>query len=196
MACLITARLLIQVKDELSINTNIKLFAWSDSNVCLHWISGKQKAYKPFVENRVTEIRRLLNISCWRHISGKSNPADFGTKEFAVTRWIDNALWWHGPAEMSSSHESFCLDIDDHDIQNANVEAKCDAIQLVTTICEPTIDVYRFSNYARPLRTVCYVYKFYHRLKTPQIPNELTFTAEQFLHARNCLIIMSQKQQF
>ena len=38
---------------------------FTDSTVALHWILGVDKSWKPFVENRVAEIRSLFPPSCW-----------------------------------------------------------------------------------------------------------------------------------
>ena len=34
------------------------------------------KTWKPFVQNRVSEIRKLLEPDCWMHCAGRDNPAD------------------------------------------------------------------------------------------------------------------------
>ncbi len=39
----------------------------SDSTVTICWIQGVEKIWKPFVQNRVLEIRKLLPPKCWVH---------------------------------------------------------------------------------------------------------------------------------
>ena len=36
---------------------------------------GVEKIWKPFVQNRALEIRKLLPPECWVHCSGQDNPA-------------------------------------------------------------------------------------------------------------------------
>ena len=48
---------------------------WCDSMAVLAWIKNSEKL-KVFVGNRVSEIQSQSSTSSWRHISGKSNPAD------------------------------------------------------------------------------------------------------------------------
>ncbi|XP_075243709.1 uncharacterized protein LOC142337726 [Convolutriloba macropyga] len=48
---------------------------WCDSMAVLAWIKNSEKLIV-FVGNRVSEIQSQSPTSSWRHISGKSNPAD------------------------------------------------------------------------------------------------------------------------
>ena len=56
---------------------------------------GIDKDWKPFVQNRVTEIRSLIHPDCWRHCSGRDNPADI--QRLCTTELSVNALWRDGP---------------------------------------------------------------------------------------------------
>ena len=49
---------------------------YTDSKVALYWIKRTEKEWKPFVENRVTEIRKLVPPTFWSHCPGRENPAD------------------------------------------------------------------------------------------------------------------------
>ena len=50
-------------------------FCYTDSRVALYWIKRTEKEWKPFVENRVTEIMRHVPAVCWSHCPGQENPA-------------------------------------------------------------------------------------------------------------------------
>ena len=49
---------------------------FTDSKVALYWIRGTEKEWKPFVQNKVNTIRRLVDAGCWKHCPGKDNPAE------------------------------------------------------------------------------------------------------------------------
>lgn len=49
---------------------------YTDSMVALYWIVGTDREWRQFVENHTCEIRRLIPIDCWKHCSGRENPAD------------------------------------------------------------------------------------------------------------------------
>ena len=49
---------------------------YTDSTVSLYWVLGTDKSWRPFVQNCVEEIRKLLPPDNWSHCAGKNNPAD------------------------------------------------------------------------------------------------------------------------
>ena len=69
---------------------------FTDSKVALFWIQGVDKDWKPFVQNRVTEIRSLIHPGRWRHCSGRDNPADGDADADA-----DVPSWGSAPLELS-----------------------------------------------------------------------------------------------
>ena len=53
---------------------------FTDSQIALCWIKEEEKEWKQFVENWVTEIRRLVQAKCWRHCASIENPADIPSR--------------------------------------------------------------------------------------------------------------------
>ena len=47
-------------------------YFWADSQVTVSWIKTKGKMFKPFVENRVCDIRKNIDISKWFFCDTKS----------------------------------------------------------------------------------------------------------------------------
>ena len=70
---------------------------FSDSKVSLYWIMGETKEWKPFVENRVIEVRKLVPSLCWEHCPGKDNPADLPSRGITPTELAGSKLWRYGP---------------------------------------------------------------------------------------------------
>ena len=50
LGCLLVSQIVTSIGGRVSIN---KIVCWSDSEVALAWIRGKEKFWKPWVENRV-----------------------------------------------------------------------------------------------------------------------------------------------
>ena len=77
LSALLLARVMHSVFQSLEIEIALSsVCCYSDSQVALHWIKGIDKSWKPFVQNRASEIRMLVPIEHWRHCPGQHNPAD------------------------------------------------------------------------------------------------------------------------
>ena len=79
LAALLTARLIKKIASFMPSEFKFKIKCFSDSQVVLCWLNAINKSYKPFVQNRVTEIRAKVPPSNWFYVRSKSNPADIGT---------------------------------------------------------------------------------------------------------------------
>ena len=71
LAALLLARLISSVTEALESELSLSdPCCFSDSTVALYWIRGVEKSWKPFVQNRVAEIRKLLPPGYWVHCPG------------------------------------------------------------------------------------------------------------------------------
>ncbi|KRZ97987.1 hypothetical protein T08_10239 [Trichinella sp. T8] len=69
---------------------------WTGSEVALAWVRSVASLWKPFVQNSVKEIQRLVEPASWRHCQGKDDPADWLSQGAAVTK-LAAGKQWHGP---------------------------------------------------------------------------------------------------
>ena len=82
LSALTTARLINTVKEALSpVLTINQVNCWLDSQVALYWTRGIDKECKTFVQNRVREIRDLVDPEFWGYCNTKENPADITSKD-------------------------------------------------------------------------------------------------------------------
>jgi len=71
MSTLLLARLICTVSTALEAEIQLQPHCcYSDSKVALFWIKGTTKEWKPWVENRVNEARKIVPINCWKHCPG------------------------------------------------------------------------------------------------------------------------------
>ena len=61
--------------------------------------------YKPFVQNRVSEIRDLVDPEFWGYCNTKENPADITSKGCKAPELVNNDLWWKGAQFLKESDE-------------------------------------------------------------------------------------------
>ena len=93
------ASISIALETELDLN---RPTCYTDSMVALYWIVGVDREWKQFVENRVREIRKLTPINCWKHCSGRENPADLPSRGLPLVELSINQLWRNGPSWLSN----------------------------------------------------------------------------------------------
>jgi len=78
------------------------VFCWTDSTVVLCWIKGNEKSWKPWVENRVVNIRSVVPKENWFHVSGVLNPADIPTRMVKDFNEYFVDEWFSGPSFLFS----------------------------------------------------------------------------------------------
>jgi len=103
LSAAVLSRLIHSVKEALSSEMKIdKLFCWTDSKIAWYWIVQSQKEWKPFVQHRVDEIRKLVPEECWNHCPGADNPADLLSRDVDSRELETSVLWWNGPKWLTS----------------------------------------------------------------------------------------------
>ncbi|CAG7818890.1 unnamed protein product, partial [Allacma fusca] len=78
-----------------SVDENWRTTYWTDSMTALTWIR-RNDSWGIFVNNRVTEIRKLTSIQDWKHVSGINNPADLPSRGCNPQKFATSE-WWMGP---------------------------------------------------------------------------------------------------
>ena len=104
LSAVLLARLMDTVRSSLSTELEFSsCHCFTDSRVALCWIRNVEKAWKPFVQNRVAEIRSLLPVESWRHIPGDQNPADVASRGTTPLELLVDKLWRDRP-KLSLDH--------------------------------------------------------------------------------------------
>ena len=83
LSAVLLARLMDTARFSMISELNISsCHCYSDSQVALAlcWIRNTGRSWKPFVQNQVSEIRKLFPVECWKHIPGIKNPADIPSR--------------------------------------------------------------------------------------------------------------------
>ena len=94
LSALLLARLITTVSANLrSTMPPFDLKCYTDPLVALYWMQGTEKDWKPFVKNRVMEIRNHVSPENWSHCPGLSNPADLPSRGLTLLELSVSQLW-------------------------------------------------------------------------------------------------------
>ena len=120
LSALLLSRLIVSVSNSLkSMLPQLALRCYTDSQVTLFWICGTDKEWKPFVRNRVAEIRRKVSPKFWSHCAGETNPADLPSRGLTLLQLSGNELWHSGPDWLHASTSS------EEEPQPSNMPEEC-----------------------------------------------------------------------
>jgi len=224
MGCLLLTRLLSDVLSGLKNRVVVQnVVCWSDSQVSLAWIKGKEKKWKPWVENRVVSIRKVVDRNKWYFVKGELNPADIPTRiSKGLVDCFDDS-WLSGPSFLLKSSVDNFISNDELNSSETFLESKksflqgegCDDFKTetetnhyqtnltVTTdinVClSEIINVGRFSCLRKLVVVTGFVIRYITNLKNKirqfQHKNitEETLTVDEYNNALTILIIEEQR---
>ena len=79
-----------------------RIVHWTDSTTVLQWLHASNNKQPVFVADRVAEKSRSSTIHQRRHVEGKLNPADIGTRGMTVEA-LKEVDWLTGPAWLTET---------------------------------------------------------------------------------------------
>ena len=190
LSALLVARLVKAISNSLAETITLQNpVCFLDSKVAYHWICGKEKSWRPFIQNRVNEIRRLIPTPYWRHCPGTSNPADWPSRGQTLSDFADNSQWFSGPEWLLS------MDVDSeanpnkgHEVVPAECLSELKKEQATSAFLSSDvvggnvsniIEIQRFSDVDKLFRVTGYVLLFTQNLRSPtNRPSQMCITTE------------------
>ena len=104
LSALLLSRLIASVQNSLSSQRlHLDVYCFTDSLVGLYWIRGRDREWKPFVQNRVVKIRRSVQPDQWYHCPGITNPADLPSRGLSIVELSSSLLWRTGPEFLKNA---------------------------------------------------------------------------------------------
>ena len=181
LSAVLLARLVVNVTTSLSNRLILEEpRCFTDSQVALFWIRGTVKEWKPFVQNRVNEIRKLSRTACWEHCAGKTNPADIPSRGLTPLELSVNKLWRNGPEWLQApiGVSSLPVEIPEPCIEEMKISSRRDVHSLLTSTKTQDLNCIigckRYSSVQRLYRVTAYVLKFISLLRKQVHSPELT----------------------
>ena len=176
---------------------------YTDSKVTLYWILGTSKEWKQFVQNRVTEIRKCISPSHWKHCAGKDNPADLPSRGLSLPDLSLSRLWSEGPEWLND-------DISEIHLDDITIPEECvtelrgtESYNLLVTEerkgLSEIIDCQRYSNINRLLSVTAYVLRIMNNIrqttdKNGKVHTSITLSANEISSAETLWIKEVQKK--
>jgi hypothetical protein len=142
---------------------------WTDSRTVMCWIRADARRFKQFVSHRVGEIHELTDVEQWRWLPTKTNVADEATRDSVPCDFKPNSRWYRGPSFLTENENSWPKE-DLHKVHNTD-ELELRNVVMTTMEVQPLIDITRFSNWMRLIRSTAYMFRF---IRRPSPKGELT----------------------
>ena len=167
-------------------------FLWTDSFTTLCGIKNV-KAWKPYVQHRVSKIRELTNEANWNFCPGELNPADLPSRGCRGEQLAQNQTWWNGPKSLKLVRDHWPAPPQTNALSD-NAEAQQEVVKnpvsvthsLVTTESEEhsvnlsqVIGIERYSSVTRLLRVTAYILRFIRNAKKSVSHRETHKSPEQ-----------------
>ena len=105
-AALLTTKLLKSTAENLKLTTS-SIYAWTDSEVVLAWLSKHSTRWKTFMANRVGKIHNDIPSFQWSHVISEQNPAVYVSRGLTPAQLINKELWWEGPCFHSTNGQHY-----------------------------------------------------------------------------------------
>ena len=195
------------VKEELG-QVELSIFYWVDSVSVLCWIQNK-KPWTQYVRRRVNDILQVSERKQWFFCPGSQNPADLPSRGNFGKHLEANSFWWQGPQFLKQEYSNWPKSPTENELADNDIALKekvkhepniTHAMSISENDMKYIIDIERFGNKRKLLRSLAWVMRFVENLKgavkgkTPC--KEANLTAEEMQNAEHILIRSIQRQAF
>lgn len=174
-----------------------RVYAWSDSQVTLAWISASPHRWKTFIANRVSHIQSSIPPSSWRYIPTQLNPADCASRGLSPNQLLCHALWWQGPDFLFEKEDSWPQQPMLIEQTSTEIFKEEQKTSLHTSFDKHFISelLSRVSSLPKILRIVAFVLRFISNAKRKN-SQEGVVTPLEIFRARQAIILQLQKEHF
>ncbi|XP_034073841.1 uncharacterized protein LOC117547324 [Gymnodraco acuticeps] len=153
-AAVLAVKIDTMLKNELQLQLDQSVF-WTDSTTVLKYIKNENKRFQTFVANRISLIRDAMDVSQWRYIGTKENPADEASRGLKADQFLNCRRWIKGPEFLSKPDREWPNSHVDSDIPGNDPEIKQDITMnvIVKDSLSPTNSLINHFSSWRKLKT-------------------------------------------
>lgn len=195
-AAMLLAKLSKKVKNILHMNIH-NIHLWTDSTVVLAWIRSPSNRWKTFVANRVAEIHEHSQLTDWKHVSGRDNPADVlsrGTNPHILKHL---QVWWQGPDWLMEPLDMWPKETKCHDSE-VTISEQCNTVVNLLTTKSSTINyiLEKHSSLLKIQRVIAYCFRFINAIRDKDNTDKGVLSYKEIRHGLHICIRLVQAQEF
>ncbi|KFD48888.1 hypothetical protein M514_10251 [Trichuris suis] len=197
-AAVLAVRLSHTAADVMSIDSSGTTY-WTDSMSVLKWLKIDSRKLKPFVAHRLSEILANSEVSQWRHVPGKWNPADDVSRGVPATLLARRShRWWCGPQFLQMPEDSWptaSLSVDEDSVKQELAEHRLNVNALGISSSNAVLRLFDVhSDFSKIMRIVAYLRRFMVREERPY--PSMIVTASEIQRATSWCIHLLQMESF
>ncbi|XP_076247767.1 uncharacterized protein LOC143187433 [Calliopsis andreniformis] len=165
-AALLGGRIACTIQKEHDFKVLKRVF-WTDSRTVLHWIRTDPREYKAFVAHRLGEIDDLTDVSEWRWVPTRHNPADDATRDNQI-QVTSESRWIVGPEFLTNPEETWpkMKSIPNMEVIHVKEERKPQFVAVCSNQFRWALpELARFSSWTRLIRSTGWVLVFADRCR-------------------------------
>ena len=163
-AAVVAVRLDQVIQRELDIPVNQSVF-WTDSTAVLCYIENCDKRFQTFVANRLGIIHDSSTPEQWRHVDGKSNPADNASRGLSADSLLTNESWIKGPKWLWQDEQEWpkrpaaLRNISNNDPEiKTETQVHCSTYKVTTDVIDRMLR--RYSSWDKLKRNVAWLLRY------------------------------------
>ena len=184
-----------RVIKELSEINIAEVVYWSDSMIVLQYLKNKTKRFQTFVANRITRILDKSDVSQWRHVPTKENPADIVSRGAKITDLLEDDMWLHGPEFLKMEADKWPQRVEVPDLLNSDKEVKKCNVSVEKQESRGVDELLqRFSSWFKLKKCVAWLRKFIVWIKNKSVNR--TITVQEMSEAETAVLKYVQRSSY
>ncbi|XP_047143059.1 uncharacterized protein LOC124817258 [Hydra vulgaris] len=149
------------------------IICWTDSTIALHWINNTKKVYHTFIQKRVRKIREDFDITHWKYVDSRNNPADIASRGTDIVGLRNCKHWFNGPLFLCNNLNDWPKFDLVNQPMNIVEEILTNIVASDTSINLNMVDIKKLNSYTLLIRVTALVLRFIRNLKKKKAKKSL-----------------------
>ena len=150
---------------------------WTDSITVLQWLHSEDRKQKVFVANKAAKILQASTIDGWKHIKGKLNPSDIGTRSITSEK-LSESDWLSGPNWLKDQSEKWLIS---SALVSSVIEYHTQVAEIANNsmVGDSQIGWNRFSSFSKCVRAIAHCLRLKYKSQSKVLTSDEMQPAEE-----------------